>query len=113
MLHVVLSKIPLLGLLRRSVVTRVTLLTVACVVLVAGAILVAVQRTAEGVVNDQYNRDSMIAARMVRDELLVHGTPSLTDGKLTFGDWAVASDQTYLDKVAASNGMTGTILQAD
>ena len=113
MLHVVLTKIPLTGLLRRSVVTRVLLLTVACVVLVAGAILVAVQRTAEGVVNDQYNRDSMIAARMVRDELLVHGTPSLTDGKLTFGDWAVASDQTYLDKVAASNGMTGTILQAD
>jgi len=113
MLPFVLSRLPLVGLLRRSVVTRVTLLTVACVVLVAGAILVAVQRTAEGVVLDQYNTTSMGVARLVRDDLVRRGTPSLTNGELMFGDWSLASDQTYLDGVASSTGMAGTILKAE
>jgi methyl-accepting chemotaxis protein len=94
-----------------SIVTRVLVLaSLSLVVLTATTVIVA-QSTASGALIAEVSQGRANVVKQIQQRLLDRGAPSIIDGKLYFGSWAIESEPAYLDSIADATGLAGTVFQ--
>ncbi len=98
---------------RLPITARIILVTGACLVALAGTLLIVVKQTVEQVVFTQLQTQVNTAGGFHRYLVDSKGPAAITNGNLTFGDWVANGDFSVVDTVKAKTGAEATLFELE